>query len=116
MRSRSNNHRQRGLEKAADVKDLERRVEFIERAFKANDAMMQKELLSKVVEAAGLQADNQRLKEIGSFRQRLEINRQTLELKQKTARIRELEETEGVLRKRIEELEALQNNQAVEGS
>ncbi|ROV87669.1 hypothetical protein VSDG_09637 [Cytospora chrysosperma] len=112
LRSRSNNHRQRALEKAAEVRDLERRVRFIEGAFKANDAMMQKELILKVMEAAALQADNQRLKEIGSFRQRLEINRQTLELKQKTARIRELEETEGNLRKRIEELEALQEKQA----
>lgn len=96
------------LERAADVRELKRRIEAMEEASKANDAKMQKEPLMKVAEAAGLEADNQRLKETGSFKQRLELARQKVEIEKKTARIKELEEAEGVLRKRIEKLEALQ--------
>ncbi|ROW06970.1 hypothetical protein VMCG_04201 [Cytospora schulzeri] len=96
------------LDKAVEIRDLKNRLEAMEESSKANDAKMQKELLMKTIEAAGLEADNQRLRETGSFKQRMELAKKTVEIEQKTAQIKDLEETEGALRKRIKELEALQ--------
>ena len=96
-------------------RDLKDRLEAMEGSAEkneANRAELQRELVLKVMEAAGLEADNQRLKETGSFKQRLELARQAVEVEKKTARIRDLEETEGALRKRVGELEALQKEAA----
>lgn len=95
--------------------DLKQRIEAMEgsaRASTANEARLQKELLLKTIEAAGLEAANQRIAETGSFKQRLELARQAVEIRQKTAQVKDLEENEGALRRRIEELEALQKEAA----
>lgn len=96
-------------EESRDLKDRIKTIGVSARTSEAKEAELRKELLQKMLEAAGLEADNQRLKKTGSFRQRLELAGQAVEIKQKAARIRDLEETEGAQRRRIEELEALRD-------
>lgn len=92
--------------------DLKNQIEAMEESHKAREAKLQEQLLLKVMEAAGLEADNQRIKETGPSSSGWSSPVRLWRWSRRRPGSRVWRRRRGGLRRRVEELEAVQRDAA----